>query len=515
MMSPKLRLSLLAALTLAGCNFAPPYHRPTTPTPLAFKEAPGWQPAAPADAVAKGQWWLLFDDATLNGLEQRVAISNQNVASYAAAYAEARAAVREARASLFPTVDLTGGATRAGTFGAGTTNIIGGTTTTTGSGSSSGNTGTGTGTGTGNTGTSTGTGTTITNSSGSRRYQLNLGASWEPDLWGRVLNSVRQQRGLAEASAGDLANATLSAQGELALDYVQLRGLEAQKAILDATVAAYRRNLQITTNRYNQGVVARVDVLQAQSQLITAQGNAADLVRQRATYEHAIAVLVGENPSSFVLTEQPWNRTVPDVPGIVPATLLERRPDIAAAERRVAAANSAIGIDKAAFFPTIGLSGSLGSQTSRLGSLFTAASSIWSLGAQVAETLLDFGARSARVAESRAAWQQQVATYRETVLTAFQQVEDELAAIRILSYVGDQRVAAAQAANQVERLTQNQYLAGQIVYTDVITAQATALTARQTEAQAVVDRQVAAITLIQALGGSWPTGTGAPATPAG
>jgi len=453
----------------------------------------------------------------LAGLEARVAVSNQNVATYAAAYAEARAAVREARASLFPTVTLSGSATRAGTFGPGSTTIISGSTTTTGSsGSTSGGTGTSTGTGgTGTgTGTSSGTGTTITNSSGSRRYTLSLGASWEPDLWGGILNGVRQQRGLAEASAGDLANATLSAQGELALDYVQLRGLEAQKAILDATVAAYARNLRITTNRYNQGVVARVDVLQAQSQLITAQGDAADLVRQRATYEHAIAVLVGENPSAFALAEQPWNRTVPDVPGIVPATLLERRPDIAAAERRVAAANSAIGIEKAAFFPTIGLSGSLGGQSTSLSDLFTAGASLWSLGAQVAEALLDFGARSARVAEARAAWEQQVATYRQTVLSAFQQVEDELSATRVLAYVGDQRVAAARAANQVEQLTQNQYLAGQIVYTDVITAQATALTARRTEAQAIVDRQVAAITLIQAIGGSWPTGTAA-AAPAG
>ena len=523
MITPKAtraRRGIAAALLLAGCNLAPAYHVPTTVTPAAFKEAPGWRTAAPADEIAKGKWWLLFNDPTLNQLEQRVAISNQNVAVYAAAYAQARAAVREARASLFPTVDLTGGAEQAGSFGRGRTSIIGGTSTSTGTTGQSGTaTGSGTSTGTGATGTGTNTGTgttsgtssTVYNSTGSRRYQLSLGASWEPDLWGRVLNSVRQQRGLAEASAGDLANATLSAQGELALDYVQLRGLEAQKAILDSTVAAYGRNLQITQNRYNQGVAARVDVLQAQSQLITAQGNAADLVRQRSAFEHAIAVLVGENPSTFVLPEQPWNRTVPDVPSVMPAALLERRPDVSAAERRVSAANSAIGISRAAFFPTIGLSGDLGAQASTISSLFSAASSLWSFGAQAAETLLDFGARSARVQETRAAWAQQVATYRETVLTAFQQVEDELAAIQVLSYVGAQRVAAAEAANRVEQLTQNEYLAGQIVYTDVITAQATALTARQTEAQAIVDRQVAAITLIQAIGGSWPAGSAAPA----
>ena len=507
-----------AALALSGCNLAPAYRVPTTFMPAGFKEAPGWRTAAPADAVAKGQWWLLFNDPVLTGLEERVSVNNQNVAAAAAAYAQARAAVREARAQLFPTIDLSGGATRAGSFGNGSTTIIGGTVTNTGSTSTTGTTGTGTTgtgtTGTGTTGTSTGTtgtgttsGTTatVTRGSSSQRYTLSLGASWEPDLWGQVLNSVRQQRGLAEASAGDLANATLSAQGELATDYVQLRGLEAQKRILDATVTAYARALTITNNRYTQGVAAKVDVLQAQTQLTTAQANAADLVRQRAIFEHAIAVLIGENPSSFVLAEQAWNRTVPDVPATLPSALLERRPDVAAAERRVAAANAVIGVERAAFFPTIGLSGSVGLNSSTLGSLFTAGSSLWSLGAQLAETVLDFGARSARVAAARAAWQQQVATYRQTVLTAFQQVEDELAASRVLAYVGDQRTIAAQTATQVEQLTQNQYLAGQIAYTDVITAQATALTARQTEAQAIVDRQVAALTLIQAIGGSWPT----------
>lgn len=459
-------------LAVAACSFAPPYSRPGTVTPAAFKEAPGWQAATPADAIAKGQWWLLFNDSVLNGLEARVAVNNQNVAAAAAAYEEARATVREARAALFPTVDLTAGATRAGSFGSGTTTIIGGNTVTTGS-------------------------------NGSRRYSVTLGATWEPDLWGRVRNTVSQQKALAQASQADLANATLSAQGELAADYLQLRGIEHQKTILDATVAAYTKALQITTNRYNQGVVAKVDVLQAQTQLNSAQANAADLERQRSAFEHAIAVLVGENPSNFVLAEAPWAPVVPDVPGILPSVLLERRPDVAAAERRVAAANANIGIQRSAFFPTVGLSGDIGSQASRLGSLFSAASSIWTLGLTAAETLLDFGARSARVAEARAAYNQAAANYRQTVLTAFQQTEDELAAARILAYVGDQRTSAAAAANRVEQLTQNQYLAGQIAYSDVIVAQTTALSARQTEASAIVDRQMAAVSLIQAIGGSW------------
>ena len=472
--------TLPAILALASCSLAPPYHTPSAPVPPSFKEAPGWQPAAPADAVAKGQWWLLFDDAVLNGLEARVAINNQNVAAAAAAYEQARAAVREARATFFPTVDLSASATRAGSFGSGTTTITGGNNVTTGG-------------------------------SGSRRYSVSVGATWEPDLWGRIRNTVSQQKALAQASEADLANATLSAQGELALDYLQLRGIEHQKTILDATVTAYAKALQITTNRYNQGVVAKVDVLQAQTQLESARANAADLERQRATFEHAIAVLVGENPSSFTLPAAPWAPTVPNVPGIVPSALLERRPDVAAAERRVAAANANIGIQRAAFFPTVDLSGDLGSQASRLGSLFTAASSIWSLGLTAAETLLDFGARSARVAEARAAYNQAAANYRQIVLTAFQQVEDELAAARILAYVAQQRTSAAAAANRVEALTQNQYLAGQIAYSDVIVAQTTALQARQTEASAMVDQQAAAVSLIQAIGGSWSGAT--PAAP--
>jgi NodT family efflux transporter outer membrane factor (OMF) lipoprotein len=471
--------TLPTMLALVGCSFAPAYHTPSMPIPASFKEAPGWQPAVPADAIAKGQWWLLFNDPTLNTLEARVVINNQNVAAAAAAYDQARAAVREARAAFFPTVDLTTGATRAGSFGGGTTIINGGNTVSTGS--------------------------------GSRRYSVDLGASWAPDLWGSIRNSVSQQKALAQASQSDLANATLSAQGELALDYLQLRGIEQQKAILDATVTAYDKALTITNNRYKQGVVARVDVLQAETQLETARASAADLERQRATFEHAIAVLIGENPSSFVLAAAPWAPSVPDVPGIVPSVLLERRPDVAAAERRVAAANANIGIQRAAFFPTVGLTGDLGTQSSRLGSLFSAASSIWSLGLTGALTLLDFGARSARVAEARAAYNQAVATYRQTALTAFQQVEDELAAARILAYVAQQRSSAAAAANKVEALTQNEYLAGELGYSDVIVAQTTALQARQTEASAIVDRQAAVVSLIQALGGSWSAAEPAPA----
>ena len=504
-------LSLLPLLALAGCSLAPHYVRPTTPLTTAFKEEPGWQPAAPADDVAKGEWWKLFGDPVLDGLEARVAITNQNVIAAIAAYTQARETVKEARAELFPQLDLSGSGTRAGSFGAATPTIIGGTGSSTGVGSTgtvgntgTGTTGTGTGTGTGTTGSTSGTTTTVTNGGGTRRYSLSLGATWEPDLFGQITSGLRQQKALAAASAADLRNATLAAQGELAADYVQLRGLDQQKAILLDTIQAYQRALTITNNRYTQGVVARIDVLQAETQLATARANAADLDRQRAAFEHAIAVLVGENPSRFQLAAATWNRNTPDVPGILPSVLLERRPDIAAAERRVAAANQVIGVERAAFFPTVTLTGSVGANSSTIGALFDASSSIWSLGLRTALTVLDFGGRAARVRQARAAYEQAVATYRQTVLTGIQQVEDELAATRVLAFVGQRRTEAAAAANRVEQLTQNQYLAGTIAYTDVITTQTTALTARQQEAQAIVDRQVAAVTLIQAIGGSWP-----------
>ncbi|PZU11478.1 efflux transporter outer membrane subunit [Sphingomonas sp.] len=475
-------ISAVLMLALAGCSMAPTYRPPAVAGTPAFKEAPGWQPARPADDVAKGEWWKLFADPVLDDLEARVAARNQNVASFAASYAQARAAVREARASLFPSVDLSGQSTRAGSFGDTQTTIIGSN------------------------------GTTTSGGSGSRRFSVSLGGTWEPDVFGRISSGVRQQKALAQASQADLLNATLAAQGELATNYVQLRGLDQQKIVYEETIAAYERALKITTNRYDQGQVARVDVLQAQTQLANARATSADIDRQRAAFEHAIAVLVGENPSSFGLPAGRWSRAVPQVPGILPGTVIERRPDIAAAERRVAAANQGIGVERAAFFPTFTLTGDLGTQTSRLSSLFTAVSSIWSLGASTALTLLDFGGRSARVAQARASFDQAAASYRQTTLTAIQQVEDELAATRVLQTVSEQRVTAATAANRVEQLTQNQYLSGLIVYTDVITAQATALSARQQEIQAIVDRQVSAITLIQAIGGSWPASAPAQAS---
>lgn len=474
---------LLGMSSLTGCNLAPPYARPTATIPQAFKEEPGWRTARPADDVARGAWWRLFNDPVLDGLENRVIVSNQNLAAAAAAYAQARALVREQRASLLPTVSLSAGATRAGSFGNGASPVV-----------------------TGGTGSST--------LGSANNYTFSIGGSWEPDLWGRIGNTVRQASAQAEASRADLANATLSAQGELALDYVQLRAIEAQKIVLDATIVAYQRALAITSNRYAVGVAAKVDVLQAETQLRSTRATGVDLIRQRAILEHAIAVLVGENPSTFSLAVAPWNRAVPDIPSVLPASLLERRPDIAGAERRVAAANAGIGIARAAFFPTLDLSGSVGPSASSLGTLFDAASSVWSLGIRGALTLLDFGARSAQVAQARHAYEQTVAEYRQTVLTAFQQTEDQLVAIQILGEVGAERSAAAVAANRVEQLTQNQYVAGLIAYSDVITAQTTALSARQADITALLNRQTAAISLVQAIGGNWSETPGDASLPA-
>ncbi|MET0497740.1 MAG: efflux transporter outer membrane subunit [Steroidobacteraceae bacterium] len=462
--------ALLCCSLLSACNLAPVYAPAKMTIPESFREEPGWRVAMPADDVARGEWWKLFDDTVLDDLQQRLTISNQTLAAAKAAYDQARALVREQRASLLPVVSLSGSGSKVGSFGSGNPNV-------------------------GNNGS--------VSTSGSERYSVTIGGSWEPDLWGRISNAVRQSGALAEASAADLANATLSAQGELALDYVQLRSLEAQQKVLDATIAAYDRALTITQNRYNAGVVARSDVLQAETALRNARADIADLGRQRAVFEHAIAVLVGENPSGFTLPPNEWRRVVPDVPAVLPASLLERRPDIASAERRVAAANAFIGVERAAYFPTIDLSADAGYSASNRNTLFDSASSVWSLGLNGALTLLDFGARSARVDAARASYEQTVAEYRQTVLLAFAQIEDQLAATRVLRIVADEREAAAVAANRAEEIARNQYIAGETGYAEVIVAQTSALSARQAQIQAVVDRQAASISLIQALGGHW------------
>lgn len=464
-------LALPLALALGACSMAPAYHVPTTPPgPGHFKAAPGWVVAQPADEAAKGEWWRLFNDPTLDSLEAKVAVTNQNVAFYRAAYAQARALVSETRASLFPVVSASGSANRSGSFASG--------------------------------------------SPATSKFSAQVGGTWDVDLWGKIGDTVRQAKASAQASAGDLANATLAAQGELATDYLQLRGIDAQIVLLDQTIDGYQRSLAVTQNKFAAGTVSHADVFSAQTTLDNARSQRRDLDRQRASLENAVAVLVGENPSAFTLAPAPWHPTVPEVPGVLPSQITQRRPDVAAAERRVAGANAAIGSARAAFFPALSLSGSAGGTSSSLSSLFGAAASFWSFGGSVVETLLDFGARAAKVREARAAFDQAVATYRQTVLGAFQQVETDLSASAAYHDEAISLASAADAATHAETITRNEYKAGTVDYTTVSTAQAAAHTARINQIQIVVSQQGTAVALIQAIGGAWTEGAPGQAAPA-
>lgn len=445
-------------VTLAGCAVGPAYTVPAASAPAVYKEAEGWVPAAPADTLERGPWWTLFGDPVLNQLVDGVNVSNQNIAASVAAYEQARALVRVQRASLFPSVSLTGSGTRSGGSGA----------------------------------------QDVSNS-----YRAALGASWEPDLWGRLGASVSGANAAAAASAADLAAARLSAQGELATNYFSLRQTDAQQVLLDETIAGYRRVLEITRNRFDAGIAAKSDLLQAQTQLANAQNDALSLQRQRAQLEHAIALLLGKAPAEFSLAAAPWQVVVPPVPTGVPSTLLQRRPDIAAAERRVAQANEEIGIARAAYFPSMNLTGSYGSNASRVGDLLNASSSLWSFGLSAAQTLFNAGATTANVDAAKASYDASVARYRQTVLAAFGAVEDQLTATRVLT---EQQVflqAASDSANQVEVQLLNRYRAGQVSYSEVVSAQVTALSARRALVQSQADRQNTAVALIQALGGGW------------
>lgn len=454
---PHLLPLAMAASVLAGCAIGPAYQVPSTATTVAFKQAAGWVAAVPADTLEKGPWWALFNDPVLNALAQQVEVSNQNVAAAVASYAQARALVQEQRAALFPTVSLglsgdrTGGRER--------------------------------------------------DASGS--YRLNLGGSWEPDVWGRLRAGVTSARAGAAASAADLAAARLSAQGELAANYFQIRQSDAQRALLATTIEGYERVLQITKNRFEAGIAGKSDILQAETQLANARVDALSLTRQRSQLEHAIAVLIGKAPASFALPPAPWTVNLPAIPVGVPSELLQRRPDIAAAERDVAAANARIGIARSAYYPSIGLSGAVSSGGSRLGDLFSASNLLWSFGSSVAQSIFNAGATRAGVAGAEAAHQVAVARYRQTVLAAFADVEDQLVAARVLGEQQVLRQQASAAADQVEAQMLNRYKAGQVSYTEVVQAQATALSARRALVQLQADRQTTAVALIQSLGGGW------------
>jgi NodT family efflux transporter outer membrane factor (OMF) lipoprotein len=477
LITKRLFAATLLALPVTACTVGPDYARPAMKTSTGYKTAPGWVAATPADHLDRAGWWKLFGDPKLNELAEQATRANQTIALADANYRQARAFVREQRSSLFPTVDLSGSATRSGSLGGGTVTTIGG---------------------------GTGTGTTISSgTSGNSSYRVNIGASWEPDLFGRIRRTVENARATADARLADLYSAQLAVQGELVTNYLALRATDAQIELSRRTTAGYQRSLQIATNRYNAGVVARTDVFQAQSLLATTQSDLEGLNNDRRVYENAIAVLVGVPAGDFRISPAPRVTTVPRVPVDLPSTLLQRRPDIAALERAVAAANATIGIEKSAFFPSLVLTGDGGVSASSIGNLFSSAATLWSVGASLAQTIFDAGARSARVEQARAAYDAAVAQYRQTTLTAFADVENQLTASAVLSRQQAFLQTASEAADRSETTILNQYLSGQINYTDVVTAQATALNARRSLLQSSLDRQTVAVALIQAIGGGW------------
>ena len=475
--SPIFKTGVLAGaslILLSACTGGPAYQRPdvtasATALPATYKALDGWKVATPGDLLDRGDWWTLLGDPALDALVAKVNVSNQTIAAAEANYRQARALTREQRASLFPVVDLSGSVTKAG--GSASVNSAGG----------SGN---------------------------AARYQASLGASWEPDLWGRIRQGINGAKADEQASAADLAGARLSMQGELAVNYLGLRQTDVELALVTRTVEGYQRSLQITQNRYAAAIAPKSDVLQATSQLAGAQAELESLRQTRAAYENAIATLIGEPASGFRLAADPnWSARVPEIPAGVPSTLLERRPDIAAAERRVAAANADIGVARAAFFPTIGLSAAGNTSGTDFGDLFSASANTWSLGLTAAQTLFDAGARKARVEQARASYDASVADYRQTALAAFEDVENQLTAAQALERRQALLKTSSDAADQTEQMLLNQYKAGQVAYTDVVAAQASALSARRALVTATVARQTTAVALIQALGGGWQAAT--------
>lgn len=456
------------ATLLAGCALGPNYKRPAAAVTEHYKNPVNTAAAAPPD-----NWWTLFNDSVLNDLEQQVEVSNQNIAQASAAYMQARAVVRQDRSNLLPSIGLSGGVTRSGSGAPAVSGFGGGT------------------------GSTSGRNTT---------YQLSASTNWELDVWGRLRRTLENARAGAQASAADLANAKLTAQSQLAIAYLQLRGADAQRRLLSDTEVAYARTLTITQNRYAAGTAARTDVLQAQTQMYSAQDQEQAEVLQRAQLENAIAALVGKPASGFTVAPlETWDIPVPQIPAGVPSQLLLRRPDVGAVERQMAAANAIIGVQEANFFPAITLTGSYGFLSTAASSLFNKTNESHSIGGSLAQTLLDFGGRRAQVDQARNAYAQAVASYRQTVLTAFQDVENDLAAADIYQKEFDIRTRNSSAADLTEQLTLNQYKAGTVDFTTVVVQQTAALNSRLQLAQMRVNRQTNAVTLMTDLGGGWQT----------
>jgi NodT family efflux transporter outer membrane factor (OMF) lipoprotein len=455
---------MIGLVMLFGCAVGPDYQRPSVPVPAAFKEMKGWKEAEPRDAGIKAEWWTTFSDPLLNSLEEQVSISNQSLAQAEAQYRQARALVQGARANYFPVISTSAAAKRSWQ--------------------------------------PTGNGVSGTNPTD--QYSLSLDAGWEIDLWGRVRRQVESGTASAQASAADLQALRLSIQAELAQNYFQLRTVDAQKKTLDDMVIAYQKALELTKNRYATGVAAKADVVLAQTQLKSTQAQAIDIGILRAQLEHAIALLIGKAPADFSIPAAPIAPTLPQIPIGIPSDILERRPDVASAERKMAAANAQIGVAKAAYFPSLTLSASTGYLSTRLADLLTAPSFFWALGpAALAQTLFDGGARKAQTEQAIASYDATVAAYKQTVLASFQQVEDNLAALRILDEETLVQDEAVNSARESVVLTTNQYKAGIVSYLNVITIQSIALTNERTALGIRGQQLNAAISLIRALGGGW------------
>jgi NodT family efflux transporter outer membrane factor (OMF) lipoprotein len=448
-------------LLLSACVVGPEYRRPVAPETSGFKEGlpPGWTAAEPNDGVLRGAWWEVYNDPQLNRLEEQVAITNQNVIAADARFREAKAAVRGARSSEWPMVTALPAATVSGTST--TTNVQ------------------------------------------HRSFDIPIDAVWQADVWGGIRRSVAANAAVAQSSAAELENARLLYQSELAVDYFQIQGLDAEQQLLDAAVKSYEQYVQLTRDRFDGGVASMDDVALAQTQLETTRVQLTDLQIQRAELEHAIAVLTGRAPSDLTISAMPSQSPPPSTLVEMPSELLQRRPDIAAAEREVAAANEQIGVAKAALFPSLTLSATGGSQTTAFDDLLSWPTRFWSVGPQVAETLFDAGKRKAQVAEARAAYDATVANYRQSVLTAFQQVEDSLAELRVLAEETEVESRAVAAAKKTLELSTIQYRAGLTNYLQVIIAQTSALQSQRAAVQILTRRNVASVLLVEALGGGW------------
>jgi NodT family efflux transporter outer membrane factor (OMF) lipoprotein len=461
---------------LAGCTVGPDYKRPDAAAPVAFKELAGWKISQPADTVDKGTWWSVYHDQELDRLERMVEVSNQNVKQFEAQYTSAVALVAEARAGLFPVVALSPGVTRNGSGGAN------GQISSLSSGSSTG--------GSGRRGT---------------QYSVSGTVNWDLDVWGRIRRQVESNAAAAQASAADLANAELSAQATLATDYFDLRAEDSLAQLLTDTVAAFRRALRITENQYHAGTSSSIDYVTALAQLQSTEAQLVAVGVQRQQFEHAIAVLTGHAPADLTIPPAPLASHVPVLPPGLPSALLERRPDVAAAERAMQQENALIGVQIAAYYPDISLS-ALGEYAGYpLGQLFNLSNQFWSLGATGTETLFNGGLREANVAAARATYDASIASYRQTVLTAFQQVEDALSDLRILQQQAKAEAIAVNSTQRAVDATLNAYRAGTVAYTSVITEQTLLLSDQQTALSVQQSRLVASVALIEALGGGWST----------